>query len=369
MIALLWAPMALAWQGAGWDWTWQDPSLTDTFSLNVESWPEDVDRDNLEAMYLTGLAIWNGESHADLYVPYGGLTSETTYGGGDDDVNVSVWFGQDFGSALAQARYNTTSKGMIDCDIRFYGKNLLGTIEWSYDLEGAPEESYDWLNTMVHESGHCLGLGHSDLEDAVMYGYNGPGTGWEARHLHSDDIAGIQNFYGEVEAELELTVEVSGGEGLLNVGDVVEITAKLANPGDGHAITVTGQVEAEGSLVEVGGPQVLGDLFAGEETGTLRDELVFEVEVVEAPNEDREVELTVSVEAVGGQTAKETVTVELKGVTGGDDGGGGDGTGGGGGDGTEDTELGVGCGCDGTGGVGPGWAVLGLALLVGRRRR
>lgn len=44
----------------------------------------------------------------------------------------------------------------------------------------------------LHEIGHLLGLGHSDVENAVMYPYL---TGTR-RALHADDIEGIRSLYG-----------------------------------------------------------------------------------------------------------------------------------------------------------------------------
>lgn len=55
----------------------------------------------------------------------------------------------------------------------------------------------DVLGAAIHELGHSLGLGHSDVPESNMYWiftrYQGPGTG---AALHADDIAGIQARYG-----------------------------------------------------------------------------------------------------------------------------------------------------------------------------
>jgi Matrixin/PEP-CTERM motif len=54
----------------------------------------------------------------------------------------------------------------------------------------------DILGATIHELGHTLGLGHTDLVDANMYWIftrtSGPGTG----KLFADDIAGAQAIYG-----------------------------------------------------------------------------------------------------------------------------------------------------------------------------
>ena len=66
-----------------------------------------------------------------------------------------------------------------DCDIRFYGANSNGTIDWNIDPNGAPDGGHAVRHTLVHELGHCLGISHSELQDALMYAYapadQGPG--------------------------------------------------------------------------------------------------------------------------------------------------------------------------------------------------
>src|SRR5712691_1494792 len=51
--------------------------------------------------------------------------------------------------------------------------------------------SIDLYSVSLHELGHALGLGHSDLPSAVMYPYYKMST-----KLSADDIAGIQALYG-----------------------------------------------------------------------------------------------------------------------------------------------------------------------------
>ena len=65
---------------------------------------------------------------------------------------------------------------------------------WTFTVSGA----YTWGSipmrwAALHEIGHALGLGHSEYDSAVMYGYavtNPP------IHLTYDDIRGIQAIYG-----------------------------------------------------------------------------------------------------------------------------------------------------------------------------
>lgn len=54
----------------------------------------------------------------------------------------------------------------------------------------------DVLGAAIHEIGHTLGLGHTNVEDANMYWifhrFSGPGSG----ELFPDDIAGVRAIYG-----------------------------------------------------------------------------------------------------------------------------------------------------------------------------
>ncbi len=70
--------------------------------------------------------------------------------------------------------------------------SLAGDIEFNtgqtFNING---QNYDLFTVAVHEFGHALGLLHSNLPSAVMYGsYGAPKAG-----LSSDDIQGIRNIY------------------------------------------------------------------------------------------------------------------------------------------------------------------------------
>ncbi len=64
------------------------------------------------------------------------------------------------------------------------------TYSWSI---GGDENTIDVETVFLHENGHVAGLGHSDVQEAVMYAsYQKVRT-----TLHSDDIAGISALYPE----------------------------------------------------------------------------------------------------------------------------------------------------------------------------
>jgi hypothetical protein len=54
--------------------------------------------------------------------------------------------------------------------------------------------AYDVQNTVTHEAGHYLGLGHSSDPDATMYAF-APNGETRKRQLHADDVTGICAIY------------------------------------------------------------------------------------------------------------------------------------------------------------------------------
>uniref|UniRef100_A0A5B7BP99 Putative metalloendoproteinase 1 n=1 Tax=Davidia involucrata TaxID=16924 RepID=A0A5B7BP99_DAVIN len=62
------------------------------------------------------------------------------------------------------------------------------------DITRSTESAVDLESVAVHEIGHLLGLGHSSVEDAIMYPTISSGT--KKVELAGDDIEGIQLLYG-----------------------------------------------------------------------------------------------------------------------------------------------------------------------------
>lgn len=56
----------------------------------------------------------------------------------------------------------------------------------------AGSQDIDLETVALHEIGHLLGLGHSDVEGAIMFSSIAPGT---TKGLHEDDIQGIRALY------------------------------------------------------------------------------------------------------------------------------------------------------------------------------
>jgi hypothetical protein len=64
-----------------------------------------------------------------------------------------------------------------------------GDERWSV---GAVSGAFDLQTVALHEIGHLLGLGHSEIEGAIMYASIPQG---ETKGLHADDIQGIKALY------------------------------------------------------------------------------------------------------------------------------------------------------------------------------
>ncbi|KAL5974256.1 hypothetical protein ACLOJK_030920 [Asimina triloba] len=65
---------------------------------------------------------------------------------------------------------------------------------WAATDEQLSSSAIDLESVAVHEIGHLLGLGHSSVEDAIMYPTITAGT--KRLELRADDIAGVQQLYG-----------------------------------------------------------------------------------------------------------------------------------------------------------------------------
>ncbi|KAG8366878.1 hypothetical protein BUALT_Bualt16G0013800 [Buddleja alternifolia] len=82
------------------------------------------------------------------------------------------------GGTLAHAFAPTNGRFHYDADERW----SVGPVANAFDLE----------TIAVHEIGHLLGLGHSSVEEAIMYPSIGLG---QTKNLHADDIQGIRALY------------------------------------------------------------------------------------------------------------------------------------------------------------------------------
>ncbi|XP_073126897.1 metalloendoproteinase 2-MMP-like [Henckelia pumila] len=82
------------------------------------------------------------------------------------------------GGIVAHAFAPTNGRFHYDADERWVDGSVTGAV----DLE----------TVAIHEIGHLLGLGHSSVQEAIMYPIVLPGV---RKNLHADDIRGIRALY------------------------------------------------------------------------------------------------------------------------------------------------------------------------------
>lgn len=92
--------------------------------------------------------------------------------------------------ALTSTRYNRRSGWIVSVDIDFNGRDH----RWYVDRGESQTGAYDLENTLVHEMGHAIGLGHSEFSDATMAEHSSPGE-LNKRTLSEDDIEGVCTIY------------------------------------------------------------------------------------------------------------------------------------------------------------------------------
>jgi hypothetical protein len=105
------------------------------------------------------------------------------------------------------------------------------TIALGPDGTPIPTDQGVYLNDVegliLHELGHALGLGHSDVIQGVMCGYIFPGDVWDGslcdythvnHRLHLDDITGMRVIYGPASAPISPVAGVVLGILLAAVG-------------------------------------------------------------------------------------------------------------------------------------------------------
>jgi MYXO-CTERM domain-containing protein len=219
LLLLLPSPVQ-AWSLLGTTWAWQGHAIQDPFLLGIDDFPASVDDPtDIRSAVENALDSWSSTGR-DLVLPWGGTIA---HGERDSDASFEMTYGgYESGGTLAYAStWAWKDGGAYDCDVTFLASNDYGAIDWSANPSG-PGHAIDVEATLLHELGHCAGLGHSSSESAVMYAYY-----QGLRRLASDDVAGIAALYGE-------PCEDADGDGVLGCEGDCDDDDPRVYPGSGE---------------------------------------------------------------------------------------------------------------------------------------
>ncbi|KAF8370068.1 hypothetical protein HHK36_031899 [Tetracentron sinense] len=135
--------------------------------------------DNLRSVCSQAFAKWAQVTH---------FTFEEAQDGTTADIVIGFHRGDHGDGAPFDGPGGTVAHSTPPTDGRFhYDADEI----WSTDPSPG---AMDLVSVAVHEIGHLLGLGHSSIEDAIMYAFIPSGVA--KRDLHEDDVQGIRALYG-----------------------------------------------------------------------------------------------------------------------------------------------------------------------------
>lgn len=155
------------------------------FDLTYAFLPANQLSDSVKALFTKAFDRWSAVTP---------LTFSQTTSYNDADIRIAFYSG-DHGDGepfdgvlgtLAHAFSPTSGRLHLDGDENWVTADITTVTSSS--------TAVDLESVAVHEIGHLLGLGHSSVEDAIMYPTISSGT--RKVELASDDIQGVQDLYG-----------------------------------------------------------------------------------------------------------------------------------------------------------------------------
>lgn len=229
-------PLNFAVSGLQWDQVDGPGSqLTITYSYSnlLEGGMRGLTTDQLKLAVEESLSLWASEAPLNFVeiedVGPDPTAADASYAVGnsaDIRIGAHVIDGPN-GAQLAHAFVPFSTTDGIAGDLHFDIEE-----DWSLSSGGV------FLETALHELGHCLGLDHEENVDAIMNPFlggrfSGLGTGF----LLTDDIAGIQAIYGSGTGSVTPLVADPNDEPNVDPTDVNDVIAELDS---GGMLTVTG---------------------------------------------------------------------------------------------------------------------------------
>jgi len=178
-------------QGAGLHWNKLCPVI-----YAEEDGSRDVDDGSDIDAIQASLDTWNQVDCTAFRFVWGGVTNITWagYSPGAENVNIVVfrddhWPYAQRPVAFTSVTYDPKSGEVFDADIELNGEDF----HFTSDPVAHPDQ-IDIQNTVTHEAGHIVGLGHSKKMDATMYDSAVFGE-TSKRTLSSDDEEAVCSLY------------------------------------------------------------------------------------------------------------------------------------------------------------------------------
>ena len=140
---------------------------------------------------------WNGAGAGTVINAQAGSVANYQLGDGVPMLNFRDPINACKGSCLA-ATFTGFFEDRNDGSVRIFDADIVTNTRYDFTTESEPDgcsSEFFMEGIQVHEIGHGLGLGHTDVSGATMFPSvascnNGPAT------IENDDAAGIQALYG-----------------------------------------------------------------------------------------------------------------------------------------------------------------------------
>lgn len=176
-----------------WDLTCVLYYLDQDGSNDFDPGPDGFASEALERIVINSFAAWTQPECGGIKLLYGGMVDREDELPGEQRNTVrfktNAWRGSATTFATTLVNYDPNTGAISDADIvvndqfyEFTNRNLPGIGE------------ADLQNTLTHEVGHLLGMAHSDVPEATMFGSADLGE-TKKRSLHRDDINGLCAHY------------------------------------------------------------------------------------------------------------------------------------------------------------------------------